>query len=99
MPPMQRLSALLFFAFYLLIIGHLIFRSGYFPKILGILVAIAGVCYLINSLAVLLAPPLEQILFPAILIPAFIGELTLALWLTFKGVPVSKWKEATALET
>jgi len=88
--------ALLFFAFYLLIVGDLIFKAGYFPRILGVLVTIAGISYLINSVAVILSPPLEQILFPTILIPAFIGELSLALWLTFKGVNVSKWNEATA---
>lgn len=58
-----------------------------------ILMAIAGACYLINSFAVILSPPIEGVLFPWVLLPAFIGELSLALWLTVKGVNVPKWEE------
>jgi hypothetical protein len=47
---------------------------------------IGGVCYLINSFALILSPPVANRLFPAILLPALIGELSLALWLTVKGV-------------
>jgi hypothetical protein len=36
-------------------------------------------------------------MFPAILVPAFIGELSLALWLAVKGVNITKWKEALHL--
>lgn len=47
---------LIFFGFRCLVVGYLIFRSRYFPKTLGILQVIAGVCYLTNSLALLLTP-------------------------------------------
>lgn len=56
-----------------------------------------GLCYLVNSLAVILSPAASSILFPAILHPAFVGELSLALWLTVKGVHVSRWQELSAL--
>jgi Domain of unknown function (DUF4386) len=52
-----------------------------------------GLCYLTNSFALLLAPEFAQIIFPAILIPAFIGELSFCLWLIVKGVNVPKWNE------
>ena len=89
---------LVFFGFTVLVLGSVIFRSGYLPKFLGVLLFIAGVCYLTNSLALLLAPTFADMLFPFILLPAFIGELSLALWLLVKGVNVPKW-ETRALES
>ena len=82
---------LIFFGFACLLRGYLIFKSGYFPRILGWLIALAGLSYLVNSFALLLAPALASALFPFILMPAFVGELSFALWLTFKGVNVEKW--------
>jgi uncharacterized protein DUF4386 len=83
--------ALIFFGCFCLIAGFLIFRSGYFPKTIGVLMEIAGVCYLINSLALILSPALANRLFPAILLPPFIGELSLCLWLLIRGVNVEKF--------
>jgi hypothetical protein len=82
---------LIFFGFACLFRGYLVFKSGYFPKVLGLLLALAGLSYLVNSFALLLAPSLASALFPAILLPAFVGELVFALWLIFKGVNVEKW--------
>ncbi|MBI1807157.1 MAG: DUF4386 domain-containing protein [Ignavibacteria bacterium] len=86
---------LIFFGFTCLVEGHLIFRSGYLPKTIGVLMQIAGLCYLTNSFALLLAPTFADMIFPAILVPAFIGELSLCLWLLVKGVNVSKWEKAS----
>jgi Domain of unknown function (DUF4386) len=85
--------SLIFFACFCLVMGYLIFRSDFLPKALGILFQIAGLCYLINSFALLVAPVLSDRIFPAILVPSFIGELSLALWLTVKGVDAVKWQE------
>ena len=82
---------LIFFGFACLCRGYLICGSGYFPRIFGVLMALAGVSYLGNSLALLLAPALASALFPAILVPAFVGELSFALWWTFKGVNMQQW--------
>lgn len=84
---------LIFFGCNCLVLGFLIFRSGYLPKILGVLMQIAGVCYLVNSFALLLAPAFASTL---LLAPAFIGELSLCLWLLVKGVNVPKWRELAA---
>jgi hypothetical protein len=46
-----------------------------------------------NSAAVILSPRLASMLFPPVLVPAFIGELSFAVWLTVKGVNVAKWQE------
>jgi Domain of unknown function (DUF4386) len=84
---------LIFFGFACLVRGYLLFRSGYFPRIFGILMAFAGLSYLVNSFAMLLAPALAAALFPAVLAPAFVGELALSLWLIFKGVNLAQWQQ------
>jgi hypothetical protein len=84
---------LIFFGFVCLFEGYLIFRSGFFPRWIGILMQIAGVCYLINSTCLLLAPDIADIIFPAILVPCFIAELSFCLWLIVKGVNVQKWRD------
>ena len=83
--------ALIFFGVECVILGYLIYRSGYMPRSIGVLMEIAGVCYVINSFALLLSPPLSSRLFPAILIPSLIAELSLALWLLLNGVNADKW--------
>jgi hypothetical protein len=85
--------ALLFFSLSLLARGYLLYRSRYFPRILGVLVTVAGAAYLIHSSAVIVAPAVARALVPWILMPAFVGELTFALWLTVKGVNLSQWNE------
>ena len=91
--------ALLLLGFCFLIHGYLIFRSGYLPKVLGILIQVAGLCYLTNSFALILAPALANRLFPAILLPAFVGEASLCLWLLVKGVNVPIWNERIGMGT
>ncbi len=87
--------ALMFFGCSCVALGYLTFTSGLLPKALGVLMAIAGVCYLTNSAALILSPRLASILFPSILVPAFIGELAFAVWLTVKGVNLARWREMT----
>lgn len=82
---------LIFFGFVCLIQGYLLFRSGYFPRALGVLMVIAGLSYLTNSFTLILAPAYAGTIFP-ILALALIGETSLCLWLIVKGVNVSKWK-------
>ncbi|MFL6234554.1 MAG: DUF4386 domain-containing protein [Thermoanaerobaculia bacterium] len=84
---------LIFFGFECLVLGYLIFRSGFLPRILGILMPIAGLSYLTNSFALLLAPAFAARLFPWILLPAFIAEASVCLWLLVKGVNVARWEE------
>ena len=84
---------LLFFGLACLVHGHLMFKSGYLPKALGVLLQVAGFSYLANSGAMLLAPGLAQAIFPAVLVPAFVGELAVCLWLVFRGVDAQRWAQ------
>jgi hypothetical protein len=72
---------LVFFGLACLVRGYLVYVSGYVPRALGVLLVLAGLAYLVNSAALLLSPPLAAALFPAVLLPAFVGELAFALWL------------------
>ncbi|MBA3648322.1 MAG: DUF4386 domain-containing protein [Chitinophagales bacterium] len=83
---------LIFFGIECLVLGYLIIKSGYLPGTIGYMMQIAGLCYLINSFALILAPSFANIISPAILIPSFIGELSFCLWLLLKGVNINKWK-------
>ena len=85
--------ALIFFGCTCLILGYLIFKSGFLPKALGVLMQIAGLSYLTDSFALILAPTFANRIFPAVLVPAFVGEASLCLWLLVKGVNVEKWEE------
>jgi len=83
--------SLIFFGCECLVIGYLVFRSRFLPRTLGVLMQVAGVAYLANSFALLLAPALANVV---VLIPAAIAELSLALWLLVKGVDLRTWHEA-----
>ena len=76
-----------FFGFYCLLIGYLIFRSTFLPRILGVLMAIAGLGWL-----TFLSPALTHALSPYIL-AAGLGEVSLTLWLLVAGVNAERWKE------
>src|SRR5436309_11147196 len=78
--------SLIFFGCFCLVIGYLIFKSEYLPKTVGVLMQIAGLSYLTNSFALVLAPAWANRLFPADVVPAFVGEASLCLWLLVKGV-------------
>ena len=85
--------ALIFFGFTCIVNGYLIFRSGYLPKFVGVLMQIAGLCYLTACFAALFAPAFADLITPAILLPPLIGESSFCLWLLVKGVNIAKWKE------
>lgn len=89
--------SLIFFGCACIVTGYLIYRSGYLPKVIGALMAIAGVCYLINSFALILSPEVADQLYPAILVPSFIGELSFCLWLLIRGVNIPRWRQRLAL--
>jgi hypothetical protein len=83
---------LIFFGASCLVLGYLIVRSGYLPKLLGILVALAGVVYLAGSYTLFLAPGVAEAIQPAYAIP-LIAEVALCLWLLVRGVNVKRWRE------
>jgi len=85
---------LIFFGVECVVLGWLIARSGYMPRTVGRLMQLAGVCYVINSAALLLSPALSNRLFPAILLPAVVAEFSLAIWLLARGVRAEEWNQA-----
>jgi hypothetical protein len=90
-------ASLLFFGFCCILFGYLIHKSEYLPRLIGVLLVIGGGGYILFSLAQMLAPTFAaRLLFPWIILPAFVAELALALWLAVKGVNVAKWEEKTS---
>jgi Domain of unknown function (DUF4386) len=73
--------SLVFFGIYCLMLGWLVWRSGFLPKAIGALMTLAGVCYILNSIADLTAPAFARMLSPHLMDPTLIGEAALALWL------------------
>jgi len=86
------LIAHIFFGLWLLPMGYLVFKSGFIPKIVGVLLVIAGVGYVVQSFAAFLGYNVNIILFTGL------GELVFLLWLLIKGVNVEQWKKR-ALES
>jgi hypothetical protein len=68
-------------------------------RLVGVLMQIAGGCYLTACFAALFAPTLFDLMSPAILVPSLIGESSFCLCLLLKGVGVPKWIERTGLQT
>ena len=74
-----------FFAIYLIVLGYLVFKSGYFPRILGVLLIIGGALgYLLDSMAYFLFPDYAAIALPGLVV-ATIAEILLTLWLLLKA--------------
>jgi hypothetical protein len=83
-----KINPLVFFGFYCLLIGYLIFRSTFLPGILGALMAFAGLGWL-----TFLSASVASRLHPYNLVPGFIGEGALTVWLLLKGVDEQRWRE------
>jgi hypothetical protein len=91
-----KINSLVFFGPYCLLLGYLIFRSTFLPRILGVLMALAGLGWL------LFLSPLANRLSTYLMVLGFLAELSLCLWLLVKGVNVQRWKEqagAAAMRT
>jgi hypothetical protein len=80
-------TAQLFFATWLFPLGYLVYRSGFLPRFLGILLVLDGIAVLIWFLQALLLPDYPAIRYPGLAL-SFVAELGLALWLLVKGVKV-----------
>lgn len=80
--------SLAFFGLYCVLTGILILRSNFLPKVLGLLMVGAGICYEVNTFGSFMAlPPV-----PYILYFTFIAENSLAWWLLIVGVNETKWR-------
>lgn len=77
----------IFWGLWLLPFGLLVMRSGFLPRILGVLLVVNGFAYVAGSLTWLLLPDYGTVVFRALL-PALLGELWIMLWLLVKGAKV-----------
>jgi len=79
---------LVFFGFWCILTGYLIFRSTFLPRVLGVLLAISGLGWVTY-----LSPPLANRLWPYIAAASALGEIPLEFWLIVMGVNAQRWKE------
>lgn len=76
-------------------LGYLIFKSGYVPRVLGVLFILAGFGYLVDSVGILLLPAYETTPALAAMVIA-IAELAFPIWLLVKGVNKDRFQERVA---
>jgi Domain of unknown function (DUF4386) len=82
-----NMSPIIFFAPYCLLIGWLILRSTFLPRMLGVLMLLAGLGWLAYL------SPLVKYLSLYIMIVGILAEASLMLWLVVKGVNAQRWEE------
>ncbi|MCH8105108.1 MAG: DUF4386 domain-containing protein [Proteobacteria bacterium] len=85
--------AFVFFGVHIAILGYLVLKAGFMPRIFGILLIVASVGYFIDSFASFLFPAYaknEVAFWLIVAVPAILAELSLTLWLLFKGGKVQR---------
>ena len=88
-----QVNPLGFFGFYCLLIGYLILKSTFLPRILGVLMALGGLSWL-----TFFSPALAAQVNPYNLAPGIFGEGVLTLWLLAVGLNEQKWKEQAGVQ-
>jgi Domain of unknown function (DUF4386) len=78
--------ALVFHGFFCILIGYLILRSTFLPRILGALMVFGGLAWL-----TFLSPPLANYLSPYDTASGILGDALVCLWLLVMGVNVQRW--------
>ena len=87
---------LVFFGVHCAFLGYLVVRSRFVPRVLGFLLMLAAAGYLLDSFARALLPDyasVEAVFTAAVFGPAFVAELSFALWLLLKGGRLVAWEE------
>lgn len=72
-------ASLILFGLHLAAVGYVAYRSGYVPRLVGVLLGLAGIGYLIDSVTAVLGQPTNVGAF------TFVGEFVLAVWLLIWG--------------
>jgi hypothetical protein len=76
---------------FFVVAGPMIYRSGYLPKLVGVLYTIAGIGYIVHTFTFVLAPAFAGTVFMVTGPLILLGEGTLCLYLLIKGVNVDAW--------
>ena len=84
---------MVFYGIACLLRGYLIFRSGFLPRVLGVLLGLAGLGFVTRNFLLVLAPAYASDFF---LLPMFLAGLALTVWLLVKGVDIPKWEAKAA---
>jgi len=85
------LIAQIFFGLWLVPLGYLAYKSaGWFPKWLGVLLVVGGVCYLVDLLALFLVPDFGAKIHTFVVIPPAVAEISMVLYLLVIGVKTVK---------
>lgn len=87
--------AQIFFGLWLLPLGYLVYRSGYFPKALGVMLMIGSGGYLVDVITSLVSPTLGSSLSLYLAMPSGLAEILFLLWLMIKGASVPTASEPT----
>jgi hypothetical protein len=87
------LIAQIFFGLWLVPLGYLAYKSGMFPKWLGVVLIVGGVCYLVDMLAVFLVPDFGAKVSAYVVIPSTIAEISMLGYLLVIGVKTPKQKQ------
>jgi hypothetical protein len=90
--------SLAFVGCYCLVAGSLIVRSRILPRLVGVMLAIAGAAYVVNCFISIVSPGFAAGLFPYIQLPSFIGEASLCLALLIKGINVDGWNKRDGVQ-
>jgi hypothetical protein len=80
------LIASIFFGLWLVPLGYLAYKSGWFPKALGVGLIVGGACYLVDMLAAFLVPDVGKAIHGYVTIPSAIAEVSMVLYLLVIGV-------------
>jgi len=89
------LIASIFFGLWLVPLGYLAYRSGWFPKALGVVLVVGGACYLVDVFAAFLVPDVGKAIHGYITIPSAIAEISTLVYLLVFGVRIPKVGERT----
>ncbi len=82
-----------FFSLHCLVLGWLVYNSGYFPRVLGTFLMFAALGYMVNSFGSFLFPDHQAVFGVVVAVTAVVGEFPFFFWLLIKGVDVQKWDE------
>jgi Domain of unknown function (DUF4386) len=84
------LVASIFFGLWLVPLGYLAYKSGWFPKALGVGLIVGGACYLVDMLAAFLLPDVAKVISGYVTIPSAIAEVSMVVYLLVIGVNIPK---------
>jgi hypothetical protein len=85
-----------FFSFWVVLLGYLVFKSGFLPRFLGILLMVGGLCYTLLAGLFFLFPTFDATIFGVL---PFVAESLFYLWLLIKGVNTKVWEKRTLEST